>query len=266
MIIRRASLETLNEATVSRFCGSSMKIVYFATGKMLPSAWEADVIAGFESRTSVPMDGLTPSPNPILLQQFLDVYSSKGNAGKEAACRYDVSREDQGALAVLSDSKAAKAREDGQLAGLKPASGGIVTSGASPPLAESCAASLVCTEDLACRYNLRTLGRFKVDAVDCCAPEFKDMGPLEAARKVLDRNCLSINDADLMKINEMFFSQLLACLCELFNLNGGALGAGTHAQRDRGVATLLEAILSQKGMPIVIRTELRREQTRREKT
>ena len=253
--------ETLGGVTVNRFCGSSMTAIHFTAGQLLLGAGEAYIAAGVESMTRVPMGGFTPSPNPTLLQQFPEVYMAMGHTAEEVARRFDVSREDQDALAVLSHSKAAKAREEGlladeivpvntpdgvvsedgcirpgtnmdALAGLKPAFGGVVTAGTSSPLTDGSAAVLVCTEDFARRHNLPMLARIKAIAVGGCAPEIMGMGPVEATRKVLARGGLTINDVDLMEINEAFSSQSLACLRELgmplerVNLDGGALALG----------------------------------------
>ena len=253
--------DTLGGVTVNRFCGSSMTAIHFAAGQLLLGAGEAYIAAGVESMTRVPMGGFTPSPNPTLLQAFPEVYMAMGHTAEEVARRYEVSREDQDALAVLSHSKAAKAREEGLLAdeivpvntpdgvvsedgcirpgtsmkaltGLKPAFGGVVTAGTSSPLTDGSAAVLVCTEDFARRHNLPMLARIKAIAVGGCAPEIMGMGPVEATRKVLARGGLTINDVDLMEINEAFSSQSLACLRELgmplerVNLDGGALALG----------------------------------------
>ena len=253
--------ETLGGVPVNRFCGSSMTAIHFAAGQLMLGAGEAYIAAGVESMTRVPMGGFTPSPNPTLLQAFPEVYMAMGHTAEEVARRYEVSREDQDALAVLSHSKAAKAREEGlladeivpvntpdgvvsedgcirpgtnmdALAGLKPAFGGVVTAGTSSPLTDGSAAVLVCTEDFARRHNLPMLARIKAIAVGGCAPEIMGMGPVEATRKVLARGGLTINDVDLMEINEAFSSQSLACLRELgmplerVNLDGGALALG----------------------------------------
>ncbi|WP_341708110.1 thiolase family protein [Halopseudomonas sp.] len=253
--------ETLGGVTVNRFCGSSMTAIHFAAGQLMLGAGEAYIAAGVESMTRVPMGGFTPSPNPTLLQEFPEVYMAMGHTAEEVARRYEVSREDQDALAVLSHSKAAEAREAGlladeivpvttpdgvvsedgcirpgtnmeALAGLKPAFGGVVTAGTSSPLTDGSAAVLVCTEDFARRHNLPMLARIKAIAVGGCAPEIMGMGPVEATRKVLARGGLTINDVDLMEINEAFSSQSLACLRELgmplerVNLDGGALALG----------------------------------------
>ena len=191
--------ETLGGVTVNRFCGSSMTAIHFAAGQLMLGAGEAYIAAGVESMTRVPMGGFTPSPNPTLLQAFPEVYMAMGHTAEEVARRYEVSREDQDALAVLSHSKAAKAREEGlladeivpvntpdgvvsedgcirpgtnmdALAGLKPAFGGVVTAGTSSPLTDGSAAVLVCTEDFARRHNLPMLARIKAIAVGVFQP------------------------------------------------------------------------------------------------
>tara|TARA_B100001059_G_scaffold12283_1_gene9876 strand:+ start:3279 stop:4415 length:1137 start_codon:yes stop_codon:yes gene_type:complete len=253
--------ETLGGVTVNRFCGSSMTAIHFAAGQIMLGAGEAFIAAGVESMTRVPMGGFNPSANPELLQSYPEVYMAMGHTAEEVARRFAVSREEQDELAVLSHAKAAKAREDGlladeivpvntpdgvvtedgcirpgtnleSLAQLKPAFGGLVTAGTASPLTDGSAAVLVCTEAFARQHGLPMLARIKAVAVGGCAPEIMGMGPVEATRKVLDRAGLSINDVDLMEINEAFSSQSIACLRELdmplerVNLDGGALALG----------------------------------------
>ncbi|MBA6420271.1 thiolase family protein [Pseudomonas neustonica] len=253
--------ETLGGVTVNRFCGSSMTAIHFAAGQIMLGAGEAFIAAGVESMTRVPMGGFNPSANPELLQSYPEVYMAMGHTAEEVARRFAVSREEQDEFAVLSHAKAAKARaagllaeeiipvhtpdgvvtEDGcirpgtnleSLAQLKPAFGGLVTAGTASPLTDGSAAVLVCTEAFARQHGLPMLARIKAVAVGGCAPEIMGMGPVEATRKVLDRAGLSINDVDLMEINEAFSSQSIACLRELdmplerVNLDGGALALG----------------------------------------
>ena len=253
--------ETLGGVTVNRFCGSSMTAIHFAAGQIMLGAGEAFIAAGVESMTRVPMGGFNPSANPELLQSYPEVYMAMGHTAEEVARRFAVSREEQDELAVLSHAKAAKAREDGlladeivpvntpdgvvtedgcirpgtnleSLAQLKPAFGGLVTAGTASPLTDGSAVVLVCTEAFARQHGLPMLARIKAVAVGGCAPEIMGMGPVEATRKVLDRAGLSINDVDLMEINEAFSSQSIACLRELdmplerVNLDGGALALG----------------------------------------
>lgn len=253
--------ETIGGATVNRFCGSSMSAMHFAAGQIMLGAGEAFICAGVESMTRVPMGGFNISPNPTLLQDFPQVYMSMGHTAEEVAKRYRVSRREQEAFAVESHAKAARARELGLLADeivpittpngvvsedgcirpgtnldalaqLKPAFDGTVTAGTASPLTDGAAALLVCTESFARERGLNILARIKAVAVAGCAPEIMGMGPLYATRKVLQRAGLSIDDIELVEINEAFASQSIACVRELnldmarVNLDGGATALG----------------------------------------
>ncbi|MEK1943527.1 MAG: thiolase family protein [Pseudomonas sp.] len=253
--------DTLGGATVNRFCGSSMTGVHFAAGQILLGAGEAFICAGVESMTRVPMGGFNISPNPRLLETFPQAYMSMGQTAENVANLYGISREEQELMAVDSHAKAAKARELGYfsdeivpivtpeglvsedgcirpgtnseaLATLKPAFGGSVTAGTASPLTDGAAAVFVCTEAFAKRWNLDILARVKAVAVAGCPPEIMGMGPLHATHKLLQREGLSINDIDLVEINEAFSSQSIACVRELgldmakVNIDGGALAMG----------------------------------------
>ena len=253
--------ETLGGATVNRFCGSSMTSVHFAAGQIMLGAGEAFLCAGVESMTRVPMGGFNISPNPALMSSFPQAYMAMGHTAEEVAKRFEISREEQEAMAVESHAKAVRARELGYfkdeilavetpegvidedgcirpgtnaeaLAGLKPAFGGSVTAATSSPLTDGSAAVLVCTEEFARRHKLDILARIKAVAVGGCAPEIMGMGPVVATRKVLERAGLSIDDIDLVEINEAFASQSIACVRELgldmakVNIDGGALALG----------------------------------------
>ncbi|HWV11596.1 MAG TPA: thiolase family protein, partial [Pseudomonas sp.] len=236
--------ETLGGATVNRFCGSSMTAVHFAAGQIMLGAGDAFLCAGVESMTRVPMGGFNLSPNPTLLRDFPEVYTSMGQTAEEVAKRFDISRADQDAMAVESHAKASRAQAQGlfadeivpvntpdglvesdgcirpatnleTLAQLKPAFGGSVTAGTASPLTDGSAAVLVCTEAFARRHGLTIFARIKAVAVGGCAPDIMGMGPVVATRKVLERAGLGIADIDLVELNEAFASQSLACVREL---------------------------------------------------
>jgi acetyl-CoA acyltransferase len=265
-IARIASLRagfpnTLGGATINRFCGSSMSSVHYAAGQILLGAGEAFLCAGVESMTRVPMGGFNISPNPTLMQDMPEAYMPMGFTAEEVAKRFAIGRVEQEAMAVQSHAKAASARDAGLfvdeivsiitpdglvsedgcirpgtsaegLRGLKPAFGGTVTAGTASPLTDGSAAVLVCTEDFARNHGMNILARIKAVAVAGCPPEIMGMGPVYATRKVLQRAGLSIDDIDLVELNEAFASQSLACVQELqldmarVNLDGGAMAMG----------------------------------------
>jgi acetyl-CoA acyltransferase len=249
--------------TVNRFCGSSMQAIHMAAGAIQLDAGEAFICAGIESMTRVPIMGFNPMPHPGLVKEFPQAYMSMGETAENVAKRYQVTREQQQAMAVESHGKAAAAQAAGKfkheivpiragtgtvetdgciradttqeaLAGLKPAfdANGTVTAGTSSPLTDGASAVLVCTEDYAKRNGLDILARIKAIAVAGCDPDVMGMGPVVATNKILRRSGLAIGDMDIVEINEAFASQSLACLKELgidaarVNLDGGALALG----------------------------------------
>jgi acetyl-CoA acyltransferase len=249
--------------TVNRFCGSSMQAIHMAAGAIQLDAGEAFICAGVESMTRVPMMGFNPMPHPGLVKEFPQAYMSMGETAENVAKRYQVTREQQQAMAAESHGKAAAAQAAGKfkdeivpiragtgtveadgciradttqeaLAGLKPAfdATGTVTAGTSSPLTDGASAVLVCTEDYAKRNGLDILARIKAIAVAGCDPDVMGMGPVVATNKILRRAGLAIGDMDIVEINEAFASQSLACLKELgidaerVNLDGGALALG----------------------------------------
>ena len=120
------------------------------------------------------------------------------------------------------------------LAGLRPAFrvGGSVTAGNSSQTSDGAAAVVVTSRERAERAGLQPLGRFVAYATAGVDPERFGVGPVPAIRKVLERTGLSLDDIDLVELNEAFAAQVLACLRELpidrnkLNVNGGAIALG----------------------------------------
>jgi acetyl-CoA acyltransferase len=120
------------------------------------------------------------------------------------------------------------------LAKLKPAfhTSGSVTAGNSSPMSDGAAAVLITSAALARDRGLQPLARFVAFATAGVAPEHFGTGPVPAVRKVLARTGLTLEDMDLVEINEAFAAQVLACLRELpidptrLNVNGGAIALG----------------------------------------
>jgi len=250
-------------STVNRFCGSSMQAIHMAAGAIQLGAGEAFICAGVESMTRVPMMGFNPLPHPRLAKEYPQAYVSMGITAENVAQKYQITRAEQEAFALLSQKKAAAAEAAGKLAGeivaikhdgklvekdgciradasaeglaaLKPAfdEHGTVTAGTSSPLTDGAAATVVCTEEYAARKGLEPLARVRSVAVAGCAPEIMGMGPVEASRKALARAGLEVKDIDIVELNEAFASQSIACMRELgidaskVNLDGGAIALG----------------------------------------
>jgi acetyl-CoA acyltransferase len=255
-------------ATINRFCGSSMTSIHYAAGQIAIGAGEAFICAGVESMTRVPQGGFNFSPNPRFVgpstpdaEIGIETYISMGRTAENVAARFDVSRKQQEQFAVESQRKAAAAVVAGRfatelvpvktatgvvdadgclrpqtslegLAALKPAFDGTVTAGTASPLTDGAAAVLVTSEDFALAHGMEIFARVRAVAVAGCEPEYMGIGPVPATHKALARAGLSIDDIDIVEINEAFSSQAIACLRELkiplekVNLDGGALALG----------------------------------------
>jgi len=245
--------------TVNRWCGSSMQSVHIAAGAISMGAGNTFICCGVESMTRVPMNGFNPMPHPKLNQDNPNVYLSMGITAENVAKKYQLTRQSQQDFAISSHQKASNAQLKGNfkdeitkvnecikdgairpntnqeiLDGLKLAfdEHGTVTAGTSSPLTDGAAATLVCDEEYAKNNNLDIIARIISTAVEGCSPEVMGLGPIGASKKALKRANLSINEVDIIELNEAFASQSLACIKDLnidikkVNIDGGAIALG----------------------------------------
>ena len=90
----------------------------------------------------------------------------------------------------------------------------------------------VCSEEFASEHELEPMARIKSIGVSGCAPEIMGIGPVSASQKAVERAGLSLNDIDLIELNEAFAAQSLAVIGELdldtdkVNIEGGAIALG----------------------------------------
>ena len=255
--------ETVPGVTINRFCGSSMQAIHDAAGRISMGAGDAFIAGGVESMTRIPMPGFNPMPNPKLSSDYPEAFTSMGITAENLAKKYGIDREAQEAFAIESQSRASEARESGALsgeiisiettggvvdtdgcirpdtdaeglAGLRLAfdANGTVTAGTASPLTDGAAFVLVCSEEFASEHGLKPLARILSTSVSGCSPEIMGIGPVEATRKALDRAGLSIDDMDVVELNEAFAAQSLAVIEELgldvskVNIEGGAIALG----------------------------------------
>jgi len=205
-------------------------------------------------------------PNPRLEARF-PLYSM-GETAENVAERYGISREAQDTFALESQERAAAATLDGRfaeeivpvtvpglrgessmvaadeyprpdttldrLAALPPAfrPGGTVTAGNSSGINDGAAALLVTSAEWAERQGQRPLARIVGGGVAAVDPSYMGIGPVPATRKALGRAGWTIEDVEVIELNEAFAAQVLACVQELgldrarLNPNGGAIALG----------------------------------------
>jgi 3-oxoadipyl-CoA thiolase len=198
-------------------------------------------------------------PNPALEAMF--PLETMGETGENVAERWGVTREDQDAFALRSQQRHAAAdfsdelvpagelerdehpRPDTsaeKLASLRPAfrEGGTVTAGNAAGLNDGAAALVIASEEKVRELTSSSasipepLGAFVASAVAGVDPRVMGIGPVPAVRKLLDRAGLTVDDLDVVELNEAFASQSLAVIRELgldeekVNPNGGAIALG----------------------------------------
>ncbi len=254
---------SVSGVTVNQFCGSSMRAIHMAAGAVQMNAGEVFICAGVESMRRVPMMGFNPMPHPDLYEKYPQAYISMGVTAENVATKYQITREQQDEFAVNSHVKAEAAQAAGKfddeiipiahngntlmqdgcirsettiegLIKLMPAfdANGTVTAGTSSPLTDGVSATLVCSEEYAHRNSLEPLAKIKSIAVAGCEPELMGIGPVAATRKALKRAGLSVDDIDIVELNEAFASQSIACIQDLqidpdqINIDGGAIALG----------------------------------------
>src|SRR5262249_32978561 len=121
-----------------------------------------------------------------------------------------------------------------KLAALRPSfrRDGTVTAGNSSGINDGAAAVVIASEEKARELGIEPLGSFAASAVAGVDPRVMGIGPVPAVRKVLGRVGLTVDDLDLVELNEAFASQSLAVIRELgldadkVNVNGGAIAIG----------------------------------------
>lgn len=222
--------------------------------------------------------------NPLMKERFGT--DSMGETAENVAEQCKISREDQDRFAVWSQEKALTAREKGRfeseivpvavpqgkreppkhfaqdefirpgtnletLAKLRPAfrKDGSVTAGNSSGINDGACALLLASEEGLKAQKLKARGRIVASAVAGVAPRIMGLGPVEATRKVLRRAGLSLDDLQVIELNEAFAAQSLACLRELgvkdsdprVNPNGGAIALG-HPLGMSGARLVLTAL------------------------
>lgn len=205
-------------------------------------------------------------------QKMHDLYGTDGmgNTAENLVEKYKITREDQDAFAYNSQIKAAKAKENGRLAKeivsvvipqrkndpiifskdefIKPTTtievlaklrpvfkkDGSVTAGNSSGLNDGAAATIIASENAVKKYNLKPLARIVSSAVVGVEPRIMGIGPVEASNKALEKAGLTMQDMDVIELNEAFASQALACIRawglkdddSRINPNGGSIAIG----------------------------------------
>jgi acetyl-CoA acyltransferase len=264
--------ESVVGTSIDRQCGSSQQAAHFAAQGVIAGAYDVVIAAGVENMTRVPMGAsVIPGSMPFgpkMMSRYADPgLVPQGISAELISERWEISREDNDRFSVESHLRAARATEEGRfereivplkvtteagteefardegfrpdsslekLANLKPAfkPDGVITAGNSSQISDGAAAVLVMSEDKASSLGLTPKARFHAFALAGVDPITMLTGPIPATTKVLERAKMTIDEIDLIEINEAFAPVVLAWEKEhhpdmsRVNVNGGAIAIG----------------------------------------
>jgi acetyl-CoA acyltransferase len=256
--------ESVPATSINRWCASSMQAIISASDAIAAGNRDCIIAGGVENMTRVPMDGDSYQHlHPQLSEEYNVFQLQMGMTAEKVAEEYEVSREDQDEYALRSHQRAAAATDEGRfddqivpietedgtvsedegirrdttleaLSGLSPAftGDGSVTAGNSSQISDGAAAVLVTSEAFAEENDLEIMAKVGTNNVAGVDPTVMGIGPVPATEGLLERAGRSIDDYDLVELNEAFASQCVYSMRELgideekFNVNGGAIALG----------------------------------------
>jgi len=262
--------DSVPATTVNRYCASSLQTIRMAFHAIKQGEGDTYIAAGAEAVSRTYAKGFETSDlNPRFTDPERDdfinnVYIPMGNTAENVAKKYGITRERQDEFGKRSQDRAVESQKNGffdweitpivvpdgrtirdddgprpnttleKLATLPPVFDpeGTVTAGNSCPLNDGAAAVLVMSSERAEQLGLQPLARIIASSVAGLEPEYMGMGPVFAVRKVMDQTGMSLDDIDVIELNEAFAAQVLACVDELgidvdkLNPHGGAIALG----------------------------------------
>ncbi|MDZ5809841.1 thiolase family protein [Halorubrum sp. AD140] len=256
--------ESVPATSINRWCASSMQAIISASDAIAAGNRDCVVAGGVENMSRVPMDGDSYQHlHPELSERYNVFQLQMGMTAEKVAEEYGVSREAQDEYAARSHQRAAEATDSGRfddeivpvetddglierdegirpdttaetLAELPPAftGDGTVTAGNASQISDGASLTLVTSRAFADDHGLDVLAEVGTNAVAGVDPTVMGIGPVPATRSLLDRAGRTIDDYDLVELNEAFASQCEYARRELgvdedsYNVNGGAIAIG----------------------------------------
>jgi acetyl-CoA C-acetyltransferase len=258
--------------TVNRYCSSSLMTTRMAAHAI--EAGEGDVflsvgvecVSRYGSGYPDPPDTYNQRLVPGNAEEYPDIYIAMGQTAENVAVREKIGREEMDKFALQSQQRAVRSQDDGffereiipvplpngqtftkddgprrstsleALAALEPAfrPGGTVTAGNSCPLNDGAAAVVVMSDRKAKELGLKPIARIVSTGLSSLEPEFMGLGPIDASKQALKRAKMTINDIDIVEINEAFAAQVIPSargigvdpFSDKLNPHGGAIALG----------------------------------------
>src|SRR5438552_2766248 len=259
--------------TLTRYCASSLQTTRVAAHAIRAGEGDVFLSVGVEcvSRYLNGTSDMPQSRNERLLpgnaEHYPDIYIEMGQTAENVAAREEISREEMDRFALRSQERAVAAEDDGffareiipvplpdgggtfgkddgprrgtsleKLAILQPVfrEGGSVTAGNSCPLNDGAAAVVVMSDTRAKELGIQPLARIVSTGLTALEPEYMGLGPIEASDQALHRAGMTIDDIDVVELNEAFAAQVIPSargigidpFDDRFNPHGGAIALG----------------------------------------
>ena len=259
--------------TITRYCASSLQSSRVAAHAIRSGEGDVFLSVGVEcvsrflNGTSDMPQGQNEKLQPGNSDGYPDIYIAMGQTAENVAQREEISREEMDQFALRSQQRAVAAQQDGffgreiipvplpdgdgmfikddgpradtsleKLASLQPVfrEGGSVTAGNSCPLNDGAAAVVIMSDSRAKELGITPLARIVSTGLTALAPEYMGLGPIEASRQALQRAGMSIDDVDIVELNEAFAAQVIPSargigidpFDDRFNPHGGAIALG----------------------------------------
>ena len=287
LVARGASIlagipETAAANVINRYCGSAMTSLHMISSAIEAGDIDVGIAGGVEDMFTIPQGGFAPDFNVKLAEQ--DYYISMGEGAELLADELNISREDQEEFSFSSHDKAVAAREAGRfddeivpitledgtiidkdsgprnpdkdkIKSLNPAfrADGTVTAATSSPFSIGASAMLITSEKFANDNGLKIRAYIEGRAVAGVNWKMFGSGPIPATEKALEKTGLSMDNIDVIELNEAFAAQALYCIKKAnwdinkVNLNGGAVALGhpLGISGTRIITTLLNVLEQQ---------------------
>ena len=258
--------------TITRYCASSLQSSRIAAHAIRAGEGDVFLSVGVEC-VSRYLNGTSDIPTcqndrlqPGNAERFSEVYIAMGQTAENVARREEISREEMDRFALRSQERAVAAQDSGffdheivpvslngdgtfatddgprrgtsleKLASLPPVfrEDGSVTAGNSCPLNDGAAAVVIMSDTRAAELGITPIARIVSTGLTALAPEYMGLGPIQASKQALERAGMSIDDMDIVEINEAFAAQVIPSARAIgidpfddrLNPHGGAIALG----------------------------------------
>ena len=271
-VVARAELpECVAGHTINRFCSSGLQAIATATAAIAANQGDVIVAGGVESMTDTYAPYPQEYWDTWVTENSPGIYMPMGITAENIVKNYGITREEMDQMAVESNAKAAKAQAEGKLApsiipvtiidkdgnekvitedeGIRPGTnmeslaklktcfipqeeGGTVTAATSSQTSDAAAFVVLMEAEKAKSLGIKPIAKLVSFAVSGCDPTMMGLGPIKAVPKALARANMTIDDMDVIELNEAFAAQAIPCIRELkmdpakVNPYGGAMALG----------------------------------------